>query len=51
LPPHVFAGVTNDMELAREEIFGPVRDEVFLVSKVLPQHATLHEPSKPARTA
>ena len=24
LPPHVFAGVTNDMELAREEIFGPV---------------------------
>jgi aldehyde dehydrogenase (NAD+) len=24
LPPHVFADVTNDMELAREEIFGPV---------------------------
>jgi acyl-CoA reductase-like NAD-dependent aldehyde dehydrogenase len=24
LPPHVFAGVTNDLELAREEIFGPV---------------------------
>jgi aldehyde dehydrogenase (NAD+) len=24
LPPHVFADVTNDMDLAREEIFGPV---------------------------
>jgi aldehyde dehydrogenase (NAD+) len=24
LPPHVFADVTNDMELAREEIFGPI---------------------------
>lgn len=24
LPPHVFSGVTEDMELAREEIFGPV---------------------------
>jgi aldehyde dehydrogenase (NAD+) len=24
LPPHVFADVTNDHELAREEIFGPV---------------------------
>jgi aldehyde dehydrogenase (NAD+) len=24
LPPHVFAEVTNDMELAREEIFGPI---------------------------
>jgi aldehyde dehydrogenase (NAD+) len=24
LPPHVFADVTNDMELAREELFGPV---------------------------
>lgn len=23
-PPHVFANVTNDMDLAREEIFGPV---------------------------
>ncbi|HEU4698438.1 MAG TPA: aldehyde dehydrogenase family protein [Gemmatimonadales bacterium] len=24
LPPHVFADVTNDMELARDEIFGPL---------------------------
>ena len=24
LPPHVFADVTNEMELAREELFGPV---------------------------
>lgn len=24
LPPHVFADVTNDMPLARNEIFGPV---------------------------
>jgi aldehyde dehydrogenase (NAD+) len=24
LPPHVFSDVTNDMELAREEIFGPI---------------------------
>jgi aldehyde dehydrogenase (NAD+) len=24
LPPHVFADVTNDMPIAREEIFGPV---------------------------
>jgi aldehyde dehydrogenase (NAD+) len=24
LPPHIFADVTNDMELAREEIFGPI---------------------------
>jgi aldehyde dehydrogenase (NAD+) len=24
LPPHVFADVTNDMELSREEIFGPI---------------------------
>jgi len=24
LPPHVFGDVTNDMELAREEIFGPI---------------------------
>jgi aldehyde dehydrogenase (NAD+) len=24
LPPHVFADVTNDMRLAREEIFGPI---------------------------
>ena len=24
IPPHVFSGVTEDMELAREEIFGPV---------------------------
>lgn len=24
LPPHVFAEVTNEMELAREEIFGPI---------------------------
>jgi aldehyde dehydrogenase (NAD+) len=24
LPPHVFADVTNDMKLAREEIFGPI---------------------------
>jgi aldehyde dehydrogenase (NAD+) len=24
LPPHVFAGVANEMELAREEIFGPI---------------------------
>ena len=24
LPPHVFAEVTNDMQLAREEIFGPI---------------------------
>jgi aldehyde dehydrogenase (NAD+) len=24
LPPHVFADVTNDMKLAREELFGPI---------------------------
>jgi acyl-CoA reductase-like NAD-dependent aldehyde dehydrogenase len=24
LPPHIFADVTRDMEIAREEIFGPV---------------------------
>lgn len=24
IPPHIFSGVTEDMELAREEIFGPV---------------------------
>jgi aldehyde dehydrogenase (NAD+) len=23
LPPHVFAGVTNDMAIAQDEIFGP----------------------------
>ena len=24
LPPHVFVNVTNDMEVAQEEIFGPI---------------------------
>jgi acyl-CoA reductase-like NAD-dependent aldehyde dehydrogenase len=24
LPPHVFAGVTNDMAIAQDEIFGPI---------------------------
>ena len=24
LPPHIFAGVTNDMQIAQDEIFGPI---------------------------
>lgn len=33
LPPHVFADVTNDMPLAREEIFGPIAPIISAASE------------------
>ena len=33
LPPHVFADVTNEMKLAREEIFGPIAPIISAVNE------------------
>src|SRR5260370_12637694 len=38
LPPHVFAGVTNDMAIAQDEIFGPIAP----IIKVKDEEEALH---------
>jgi aldehyde dehydrogenase (NAD+) len=38
LPPHVFAGVTNDMAIAQDEIFGPIAP----IIKVNDEEEALH---------
>jgi aldehyde dehydrogenase (NAD+) len=38
LPPHVFSGVTNDMAIAQDEIFGPIAP----IIKVKDEEEALH---------